>query len=882
MSVLRAWMWRLGGLFGRDRRDRELAAELEAHVQMHIEDNLCAGMSPEEARRQALLKLGGLEQTKERYRDQRGFVWLESVLQDVRFGLRMLRKNPGFTTVAVLTLALGIGANTAIFSIVDAVLLRSLPFRDPGRLVAISETHPSMPEIGAAVADFEDWRTESHSFEGLAAYNLTSLAHATLIVHGEPQEVHGAIISHDLFRLLGITPSMGFNFSSQDDVLDNGHVAILSNEIWRTRFDADPKILGQLVTVNQRPYTVVGVLPAGLRFPQDTDVWIPLGNLDQDDRTNRFYHPLFAIGRLRPGVNLWKARAELAGIAAQLAGAYPQTNHDIGVKVEPLLQTYLGGLREYLLILWAAVGLVLLIACANVASLLLARATSREGEMGLRSALGASRARLIRQTVAEGVVLSLLGGVSGLLLAWAGLFPVSRWLPRMVGAPILRLHEIGIYPQVSVVTLSITIFAGLLFGIVPAIRGGRRGISATLQPGRHASPSARKRLAYRVAVGGEVALAAVVLISAGLLVRSLQQLLATSVGFRVDHLLTMRISLPTNQYQTTQAIDGFYGRLLPKLRASPGIDSVGTIDQTPLVPNLGVTRFLIDGATPVRTGDYPVANYRQVSPDYFQTMGIPLMSGRMIREDDLAGRDAVVIVNRTLAQQFFSGKSPIGRKLLLAVATGRPFPVTIVGVVGDVRDVSIDSPAPAEMYFPGFGPTLTLVVRSGVDPSSLAAAIRNVVLTVDASQSVFAVETGTRLVDDSIARQRVSALLLGSFSVLALILAIGGIYGVTSYAVAERTREIGIRLALGAQRGDVLRLIIGEGLVLAGIGICVGLAVAVGLTRLMANQLYGVSATDPPTYIGVAGILVCVALAACWIPARRAMRVDPAEALRYE
>src|SRR5579862_2116825 len=813
-----------GAIFGRARVESELEAELRFHVEAHAEDLMRAGLSREEAVRQARLKLGGVERTKEECREVLGVSLVESVIQDVRFGLRMLRKNPGFTAVAVITLALGIGANTAVFSVVDAVLLRSLPFRDAGRLVAISETHPAMPEIGASAADFRDWQLQSHSFQGLAAYDPTNLAHATLLVDGEAQDIRAAIVSHDLFPLLGIEPAMGRTFLAQEDELGSGPVAILSDSIWKARFAASPDILGQPVVLNGKLYSIVGILPEGIRFPQDADVWVPLGNLDKDDRANRFYHPLFLVGRLRPGANVSKARAELTGIAARLATAYPQTNHDFGVRVEPLLEKYVAGLRGYLLVLWAAVGLVLLIACANVASLLLARATNREGEMALRSALGASRARLIRQGLTEGVILAFLGGVLGLLLAWVCLLPLSRWLPQIARAPILRLHEIGIDLHVLVGTLSITIFSALLFGIVPGSRAGRGGASATLQPGGHISLSTRKRLANRATVAGEVALAAVVLISAGLLVRSLQRLLATPLGFRVDRLLTMRISLPGNQYQSRQAIDGFYQRLLPKVRALPGIESVGTIDQTPLVPNLGLTRFLIEGAPPVSPGDYLVANYRMVSPDYFRTMGIPVVSGRTIREEDFGGKAPVVVVNRMLAERFFSGGNPIGRKLLLAVSTEKPFAVTIEGVVGDVRDLSIDSPAPAEMYFPGFGPTLTLVVRSAVDPSSLAAAIRSVVLTVDSSQSVFAVETGTGLVDDSIARQRVSALLLGSFSLLALVLATGGIYGVTSYAVAERTREFGVRVALGAQPRDVLQLILRQEMLAAAIGIAAGIA----------------------------------------------------------
>jgi putative ABC transport system permease protein len=882
MNSIRGWLVRFSAFFNKERRDRELTDELESHLQMHTHDNLLAGMTPGEARRQAVLKLGGVEQTKENYRDRRSFPWFDILLQDVRFGFRVLCKGPGFTAVAILTLALGIGANTAVYSIVDAVLLRSLPFRDAGRLVAISETHPSIPEIGASGADFGDWQTQSHSFEGLAAYDTTSFAHATLMVHGEPQEIHGAIISHNLFPLLGIVPAMGRNFLSKEDELGSAPVVILSGEMWKTRFGADPNVLGQSLIINDRTYTIVGILRPGLRFPQDSDMWVPLGNLDKDDRTNRFYHPLFVIGRLGPKVSVSDARAEMDGIAVRLASVYPQTNHGFGVKVQPLLEKYVSGLRTALMVLWAAVGLVLLIACANVAGLLLARAASREGEMAVRRALGASRARLISQGLAESMLLGLLGGLFGLVLAGVTMPLLSASLLGVTGAPILRLHEIRIDSRVLAATLGVSICSGILFGILPAIRVSRGDASTVLRSGGHTSPAARRILAHRVAVAGEIALAFVVLISAGLLVRSLQQLIATSPGFRVDHLLTMRTSLENDKYSSRQAIVGFYQRLLPNLRALPGVEAVGTIDQTPLIANTGVTRFLVDGGMPVRPGDYPVANFRQVSPGYFQTMEIPLLRGRALEESDLTRQDPVLVINSTLAEQFFPGQNPVGRKLLLGVATGKPIDIPIVGVVGDVRDLSIDSPAPAEMYFAGFAEASTLVVRSQADPSSMAATVRNAVLAVDPSQPVFELQTGRQLVDDSIARQRFAATLLGLFSALALILATGGIYGVTSYAVAERTREIGVRVALGAQPSDVLRLVVCQEMLAAVLGIAIGIAAAVVATRLLSSLLYRVATTDPVTYGGVCLALGGAAFFACYIPARRATRVDPMVALRYE
>ena len=880
LNAIRAWLARLGGLFGNERRERELSAELESHLQMHIDDNVRAGMTLEEARRQALIQLGGVEQTKENYRNRRGLPWLESLLQDIRFALHMLRKTPGFTAVAVATLALGVGMNSAVFSIVDAVLLRSLPFHDANQLVAISETHPSMPEIGASVGDFEDWEKQSHAFIALAAYDPINFAHTTLLLHGEPADVQGTIASHNLFSLLGIAPVLGRNFLPDEDALGKSSVAILSNETWKTEFNADPHILGQPIILNQKRYTVIGILPPGIRFAQSTDVWLPLGELDNADRTSRFYHPLFVIARLKSGVSVSAARAEMNGIADRLAAAYPQTNHQIGVDLRPLLQMYVGGLRMYLLVLWVAVGLVLLIACANVASLLLARGETRQQEMAVRRALGATRFRLIRQVITESIVLSAIGSSLGLFLAYLGTLLISRWLPKILDAPILRLHDIRTNLVVVGMTLIVSVVSAAIFGVLPAVRAGQ--IQTALRSGQRTYRSADRRTVHRVLVTVEVALAVVILISTGLLVHSLQQLIATSPGFRADHLLTLRVALPNNEYESKQDVDLFYQRLLPKLLALPGVEDVGTIDQTPLVPNLGVTRFLVDGSAPVRPGDYPVANYRLVSPGYFQTMDVPLLTGRAIAENDLARSDPVIVINHTLAEEFFAGQDPIGRKLLLGVATGKPRPVPIVGVVGDVRDIAIDSPPRAEMYFAGFSQVSTVVVRSGNASTSLVESIRAAVLGVDPSQSIFGVQTGDQLVSQSMARQRFSTALLALFSTIALVLAAVGIYGVTSYAVAERTHEIGVRMALGAAPSNVLGLILREEMVAPLVGLAIGIASAGGAATLVSHLLYRVGARDPVTYASVCVVLLGAALLACYIPARRAMRVDPMVALRYE
>jgi putative ABC transport system permease protein len=811
---------------------------------------------------------------------------LDSIRQDIRHGLRSLRQHPAFSVIAITTLALGIGANTAIFSILNAALLRSLPFRDPARLVIITETHPRAPEIGVSIPDYNDWREKSKSFSGFGAYASAATFTPALTGRGDPVQITGAIVTHDLFPVLGIAPSFGRNFTAEEDQDGKGPVVILSGELWKSRFGADPGILGRTINLDGQPFAVVGVFPPGVRFPQFADVFVPLGNLPggPPERTTRVHHPLFAVARIKTGVTRAQATAELTAIAAHLQQQYPDTNHGFGVKVESLQEKYLSGIRRTLMVLWAAVALVLLIACANVASLLLAQAGRRESELAVRITLGASPARVLRQLLTENMLLGFCGGGLGVALAWVSLPPLAEWIPRFFDAPVLKLHEIKLDLRVLLGAVAVTVISGILFGILPAWHASHRAPVTSLRGGGR-TPGAASRRAQRILVAAEVTLAVIVLSAAGLLARTVKELLNTSPGFRSDHLVTMRISLPATKYTDPNGNDvlNFYTRLFEHLKSMPGIENAGSIDQTPLVSNYQMTRFLVEGQPAARPGDFPVAHMRFISPAYFQTMGIPLIKGREFDANDVTRTDnGVLLINETLARQYFPDQDPIGHNLMLGVMTPKPTPTPIIGIVGDTRDLSIDSPAPAEMYFAGFNLTETLVVRFSNDPAEAAVMVRHAVQDIDPTQPIYQVKTSEQLIGESMSRQKFSAAILCAFSFLALLLAAGGIYGVTSYVVGQRTQEVGLRMALGAQPADVTRFILSQELLAPALGLLIGLAGAFAADRLLANLLYRISPSDPFTHFAVAALLAFVALLACFIPTLAALRIDPMTALRHE
>jgi putative ABC transport system permease protein len=810
---------------------------------------------------------------------------MRSLLQDMRYGFRMLLKRPGFTVIAVLALALGIGANTAIFSVVNAVLLKPLPFREPERLVAVWETNAQLESEmrnrnEVALANFLDWRAQNQVFEQLAALSYASV---NLTGVSEPERIQSAVVTTNLFQALGVQPATGRSFLPEEESPASPRVALLSHGLWQRRFGADPQIVGRTLTLNGNQATVVGIMPPGfqLQFPtsMQVDMWLPM-RIDAA-AANRKFHYLYVLGRLKPGVSREQAQAGMKAIAGQLAEQYPETNADKGANVVALHKQLVGNVQPYLYVLFGAVGFVLLIACANVANLLLARVAARHKEVAIRIALGAGRFRLIRQLLTESVMLSSLGGLLGMLLAYWGVDLLIALSPSDVP----RLNEIGLHGPVFFWTLGVSLLTGVLFGLAPALQASKPDLNESLKESGRSMGGLRRSRLRSLLVVTEVALALVLLTGAGLMIKSFWRLQQVSPGFDANNLLTMNISLPRQKYSEAQQANVFFDQLFQRLRTMPGVEQVGGADPLPLSNSNITTGFLIEGGPILAPADRPEVGERAVTPLYFQTMRIPLLKGRQLSEQDRADAPRVIIINEAMARRFWPGEEVIGKRLGFEDDDGKQSWPEIVGIVGDVKHERLDAEAKPEVYFPyqqhpkNF---MSVVVRTTSDPAAMIAAVRQQVLAVDRDQPVFDIKTMNERLSKSVAQSRFIMLLLGLFSVLALLLAAVGIYGVMAYTVAQRTHEIGIRMALGAQTRDVLRMVVGQGMTLALIGVGVGLVAAFVLTRLMSSLLYNVTATDPLTFGAVALVLSTVALFASIIPARRATRVDPMEALRYE
>jgi predicted permease len=865
-------------LFRREQIDQDIEEELRFHLEMRALEHQARGMTDEDARREALRRFGPLGHIKEICHDIRGVGFMETFWQDLRFGARVLLKNRGFTLVAVLTLALGIGANTAIFSIVNAVVLRPLPFKDPDRIVYLQGSNPQreLSQNPVAPPDFLDWRAQSRSFSEMAAYESTIFRHTS---EQGAERLDGYSVTANFFDLMGEKPLMGRTFTPEEEKPGQNDVAILSETVWQRHFGADPGIVGRTIKMNDRTFTVVGIMRASFKFPDTTaEVWRPLAfnNEELQDRTD---YRLQVIGRLRDGVTFEGARSEMEGIARQLEQAYPTTNTGWSVFIQPLHESVVGYLRPAMFVLLGAVFLVLLISCVNVASLLSARMTSRRKEVALRTAIGATRLRILRQLLTESVLLGLIGGVCGVLLAIFGVKVLVAYLPPFTP----RVEEIGIDPTVLGFTFLISILTGLIFGLMPAWQTTHTDLNEILKDSSRGSTGGKGQNRFRsVLVVTEVVLSLVLLIGAGLLIRSFVAMRNVDPGFRAEGVLVnSQLVLPPQKYAEGNRGTAFFKELFERVRALPGVEAVGGITALPLQGNSRLQAYAVAGRPPQPKGQEFTAVINTVGADYFQTMSIPLRRGRMFTERDDDKAPKTVLINEALARRIFNGEEALGQRLYLR---GGNTPYEVVGVVGDAKQFNLlgeTSPEIFTHYLESPTTFMYVLARTKGDPTSLAQPIRREVQAIDPDQPV-GNRTLSQQFENSISQPRFYTLLLGLFAAVALALASVGIYGVMSYMVALRTHEIGIRMALGAQRRDVFRIVVGQGLKLALIGVVVGLGLSFLASRLLSKMLFGVSAVDPLTYVIIPLILTTVAVAACFIPARRATKIDPLIALRNE
>jgi predicted permease len=880
---------RLRSLFRRNQVEQDLREELQYHLERKTQEFVANGLTLEEARRKARRDFGGLEQSKESCRDTRRVTYIQDLLQDLRFGLRKLRNSPGFTAVAILTLALGIGATTAIFSVVNGVLLRPLGYREPQQLYLVREIEPQLakfyPTLSANLPDFRIWQKEVHAFEDVVIAESTN---ATLTGEGEPEVIRGVRTSANIFSVLGARPALGRTFNPEEDESGHGHVVILTAAFWRDRFQSDPSAVGKSVTLDGVPHEIIGILPASFRFPS------VLGGADSYARL-AFFKPLngpesyeqdligefdfAAVARLKPGVTQDRALAELNVVQSQIA---KRANEGVDLQgaLQPLETEVVGPARRGLIFLLAAVVAVLLIVCANLASLLLARAAARLREAAIRTALGATRARLIRQMLTETFLLSFAGGALGI---WIASF-VLNWLVHLAPAGIPRLDEVHNDARVLLFALVISLATGCFFGIIPALRTARsQPVDALKSGGTAATESSRTRRLRETLVGFEVGLTTLLLILAGLLVASLGRLLHVHSGFATENVLVAGVDLPPRNYPRPADRLHFYDRVLAGLQPLPGIRSAGWVSIPPLGGEGSVTGITIPGA-PSTQAETPVANYRPVSPDYFSAMGIPLLRGRIFGAAD---RDRkIVVVSQSVADRFWPGKNPIGQ--ICTTQWGPDVPAQVVGVVGDIRTVQLDEPPLMMVYVPSWFNAISvpasasIVLRTATDPALDAGVVRELIHNIDADVPITGLRPMSQIVSHSVDSRRFPMFLAMLFALSSLLLASLGIFGVVAYSVERRRQELGIRMALGAERRDLLGMVLRQGITPVSEGLASGLVVSIFAGRLIRSLLFDVSTNDPLTLAAVVLVVVTVALAACLVPARRATRVDPIIALRYE
>jgi predicted permease len=871
-------LWR--NLFHKDRVDQEFTEEIQAYLDMVTEENIRQGLTPQEARRNALVEVGGVEQVQERVREIRMGQFIETTWRDIRFGVRALVHSPIFTVVTVLSLALGIGANTAIFSVVNGLLLRPLPYPESEQIVDVwhtppQQSFPGLDRFSVSPANYLDWKAQSNAFEQMAIYTYTGLSLST---SNDPLPLIGAAVSSDFFSVLRTNAMQGRTFTPDEEQPGRDQVVVISHGLWQRAFGANPNIVGQTLTLNSRSFTVVGIMPAGFQLPREADLWVPLA-WDDKERQTRSIHDYIVIARLKQNVSLPQAQAEMSTISTRLEQQYPEENSGWGAVVIPLREDLVGDIRTALLVLFSAVGFVLLIACANVANLMLARGANRRKEMAVRVALGAGRARLVRQLLTESVLLAVTGGVLGLLLAVWG----SRMLVRLGSLP--NSGDIGIDTWALGFTLLVSFAAGIIIGIVPALQFTKSSLSETLKQGSgRTGGSPMKQHTRKALVVSEVALSLVLLIGAGLMIRSFWKLQNVDPGFDTSNALTMSVALTPIRYSEPHQQLAFLDRAMEQIRAVPGVVSVGTTTTIPLAGGGSTQPFSIEGRPTGTIAEQPMAQTRYISPDYFKAIGIPLRQGRFFSDQDRDNSVPVIIISEAMARRFWPGENPIGKRLTPSFHS-KEGAREIVGVVGDVKARGLDSDASTMMYLPykqAPRPFMSFVVRTSSNPESLVQPVSRAIYSIDKEQALTDVQTMDQVLMQSLSDRRFNMTLLLTFAGVALVLAAVGVYGVMNYTVTLRRRELGIRMALGAKASDVLRLVLRQGLTLTLIGVGAGLISAYALTRLMASLLYGVTATDYLTFASVSAVLIVVGLVASFVPARRATKVDPTIALRTE
>jgi putative ABC transport system permease protein len=849
-------------LFRRRYWDEERARELEAYLEIETDENITRGMTPEEARYAARRKLGNLTLIREEIYHMNSFGWLEAVWDDVRVAVRKLVKTPSFTLVAVLTLALGIGANTAIFSVVYAVLFRPLPFKDAGRLVMVWETWRGDSRSVVSAATFRDWKEQSKTLERMATWQGWG---GRILIDGEPTDVPGPRVTSDFFDVLGVMPARGRPFTSEEQRQDGLRVVILADSLWR-RLGADPDLPGKTVEINRAAHKVVGIMPPGFNFPEGDEVWFPL---PPNVLAKVEGHSMRVVAKLKPGINLAQAQTEMDTIAARLRQANPKENEGIGVNVVSLHEQTVGEVRRTLLVLLGAVGCLLLIACANAASLMLARATAHKREFALRRALGASRGRLIRYVLGESFLLALAGGGLGIVWAYFGV----RAFVALDPVKLPRIQEVAVNPRMLLFALALSVFTGVLFGLAPALRSSRPDLNEELKEGseRQWGKPSRSRGRSALAVA-QVALSVVLLTGAGLLLHSFIRRVSVPLGFRPEGLLAVELPWGINPH-----ID----ELLDRLRALPGVQSVGAAASFPNDPPGTSAPIEVEGV-PVRRGAEVYAGKTPVTPDYFRAAGIALRRGRFIADSDTATAPKVAVINEALARRCFQGQDPLGRHIRFS----NDIWFTVVGIIGNVKGFGVDGDPMPNVYFSrpqgGWGNGVYVLIRTTIPPSGVAAMVRKEIRSWNKNIVISRLAPIEDLLSDSVTVPRFYMLLVLAFAALALTLAAVGVYGLLNYSVGSRTHEIGVRMALGAERGDVLEMILRQGLALIMIGVVLGLAGAWASTRALESMLFQVHARDAATFVGACLVLIVVGLLACYLPARRATKVDPMVALRYE